>query len=186
MAFACFKCFAPKEIGLPSAAYKMAGVWQNTTTENYGVWLREYLVLPMAKALIAERLVQNPTFEVREGGKKLHCTTNCRMAIPVEEDLIEGESTLEEPNLSMTYAVQGFWEGEGDTAKFVTRRVTPLLNEGKPNTMKRWVDPATGELVITQDWGTGKVFTARFERSEDSANIIVSPAPPTGSKAGLW
>jgi hypothetical protein len=110
MAFACFKCFAPKEIGLPSAAYKMAGVWQNTTTENYGVWLREYLALPMAKALIAERLVQNPTFEVREGGKKLHCTTNCRMAIPVEEDLIEGESTLEEPNLSMTYAVQGFWE----------------------------------------------------------------------------
>jgi hypothetical protein len=100
--------------------------------------------------------------------------------------------------------------------------------------MERWVDPATGELVITQacacacmhaiphctslyrtcstclytyqllhvslprttttsplpsypqDWGTGKVFTARFERSEDAANIIVSPAPPTGSKAGLW
>ena len=91
----------------------MAGQWNNTTVDNYGVWLREYLALPMAKVLIAERLAQNPTFEIRNGGKTLHCTTNCRMAIPVEEDLVVGESQLEEPNLSMTYAVAGAWEVRG-------------------------------------------------------------------------
>ena len=107
----------------------MQGQWNNTKVDNYGVWLREYLDLPMAKVLIAERLSQNPTFEIRNGGKTLHCTTNCRMAIPVEEDLIVGESQLEEPNLSMVYRVAGAWEVRAYAAwscsSFVAERHAP-------------------------------------------------------------
>ena len=36
--------------------------------------------------------------------------------------------------------------------------------KAKRTVQSRWVDATTGELVIEQDWGAAKPFTARYKR----------------------
>ena len=47
---------------------------------------------------------------------------------------------------------------------FVATRHSDAVNRGRPTVQRRWVEAATGELVITQDWGASKIFTARYKK----------------------
>ena len=149
--------------GLPPMAHKMVGSWINVKSENYRLFLSECLRLPKYKYLIAERLSPLPTFEIRDGGKTLHCITHCKATIPVEEDLITGSNRLFEPNLSSTYVVDAEWID----GVFTDTRVCPEVNGGQPIHQKRWVDEATGQLNVHQSWGTGVTFVALFNRAPD-------------------
>jgi hypothetical protein len=107
---------------------------------------------------IGERIHPTPTFSIVNG--ELHCKTVCLGAKPVIEVLVPGETTFREPNLSIDYTVTSCWEG----ASFTATRQSLAVNKGRPTVQRRWVCPTTGRLVIKQDWGGKKIFTAYFSR----------------------
>ena len=86
-------------------------------------------------------------------------------AKPCFETLVEGPSTFFEPNQSVTYDVNGRWEG----ACFASTRQSEEVNGGRPILQRRWIDDATGELHIVQDWGGAKSFLARYIRRQPDA-----------------
>ena len=108
---------------------------------------------------MAERIHPTPRFTLEEGG--LICETICLGAKTVRESLVGGESTFHEPNLRMDYSVRAHWEG----GAFVATRCCAMLNKGRPTVQRRWVDPASGQLVISQSWGGKADFVARYNKA---------------------
>ena len=101
--------------------------------------------------------------------RTLCCETLCLGAKPVHEELIEGETRFHEPNLGVDYLVTSSWQqskSSGESTRFVAvRRNVAAGPDATPTEQLRYVT-ATGELVITQDWGTNKQFTAWYKKAE--------------------
>ena len=161
-------------------AFKMKGAWVCVEKENYRDFLKECLGLPMYKYSIAEYLSQHPTFEIRDGGTTLHCTTHCKAAIPVEEEISVGHRQIEEPNMTTIYEVDTKWVD----GVLHDVRVSPDVNGGKPIRQRRWVDEETGRLHHHQNWGTGVTFVSIYERAPPSAEKRTATAPV--GKTDLW
>ena len=144
---------------LPPAAHAFVGAWRHRHSLNYGDFLKEAAGLPWAIRKIGERIHPTPTFRIVDG--VLWCESTCLGAKPVHEKLCVGANLpFHEPNLGVDYSVRAWWEGEC----YVSERRADNINGGRSTVQRRWIDSATGELVIAQDWGGEKTFVAYFTR----------------------
>ena len=155
-----------KAASLPGAAQAFLGEWTHVQSTGYAEFLSECAGLPWAARKVAERIHPTPSFALRmdEGGDDVLCSsTRCFGAKPVYEVLREGESSFHEPNAGQTFRVSGRWEGH----RFVTTRQKVHSKRARetPTVQKRWVDPVSGTLTITQDWGGSKQYVACYTRA---------------------
>ena len=153
---------------VPDAATQQAfvGRWSLVGSENYAAFLEE--AVGMSSSIlrkIAERIHPTPIISFNDNGT-LRIETVCIGAKPVVELLEPGDYAFFEPNLRANYKVNAHWQG----GTFVAERQNDSINGGRPVLQRRWVDRLTGRLVIEQDWGAGKKFTARFERAQQHKN----------------
>jgi hypothetical protein len=143
---------------LPAAAHALVGQWRHLHSDGYAEFLADVVGLPKLVRMIAERIHPTPNFTVHDG--QLHCETVCLGGKPVVEELVVGSTTFLEPNQGVTFDVDGWWEGDAHVAS----RRHPTVNGGLPTVQRRAIDAATGELVVTQDWGGMKRFVAHYAR----------------------
>lgn len=128
---------------------------------GYGAFLTEAAGIPAAKAALAERLGHpNPCFFTDANGAFM-CETRCFGGKPVVERLMPGLSSFFEPNLRVRYDVNARWEGH----TFVSSRRVSGARDQPSVQQRRWIDHATGELVVQQEWGSSSgPFIARYKR----------------------
>jgi hypothetical protein len=149
----------------PEGLERFVGGWKQVHSEGYPSFLAEAVGMPWAMRKIAERTVPTPTFSVRGGA--LSCVTRCLGGKDVHELLVQGETTLYEPNLRVEYAVSSKWEGDC----FVSSRQCDKINGGQPTVQRRWIEPSTAsaanveeELHVTQEWGGTCCYKTRYVR----------------------
>ena len=143
---------------IPQAARAFIGEWKWVRDENYGTFLADCMNLNWAVRKVAEHIHPSPSIRIENG--KLVSETSLDVPIkPYIEVLAVGDTTFHEPNQNVDYVVRAVWEG----AVFVATRQCDTINGGRPIVSRRWVDDATGELVIAQDWGGKRQYTAFYE-----------------------
>ena len=146
---------------LPSAALDLVGNWCHVRSEGYSAFLADCAGLSWALRKVAERIHPAPRFLMEDG--QLVCETVCLGAKMVREVLLPGETSFYEPNLKVEYTVSAEWDGNA----FVAARQSPAVNKGRPTVQRRWIDGATGQLIIKQSWGGKQDFTAYYTRDSD-------------------
>lgn len=61
----------------------------------------------------------------------------------------------------VTWHYKTWWE---DGTVLISQKISPKQNGGRPITARRYVT-AEGDLIVTQEWADGKVFTQRLVRA---------------------
>ena len=102
----------------------------------------------------------------------LACTAGCRVemigAKPMVETFGGGDCAFKEEDQNVkgvVWSVRVWWEAGG---VLCSEKVSSQQNKGRPITVRRWIDQ-TGELIVTQKWAPGKVFTQRLVRAGPGA-----------------
>ena len=113
---------------------------------------------------IAKRIKPKPTWSLEQGGKQLRCRVEMLGAKPILETYGGGECAFKEEDENVKgvmWSTRVWWEAGG---VLCSERRSSQQNKGRPITVRRWVERA-GELVVTQEWAPGKVFTQRLVRA---------------------
>ena len=58
------------------------------------------------------------------------------------------------------WSVRQWWEKDGNV--LCSERRAPTQNRGRAIKVRRYIDPADGALVVTQEWLPGRVYTQRL------------------------
>ena len=184
----------PSPLDLPAEASNFVGTWTQVGVENYDAFLKEVVGLGYMTRKIALRIKPRPTWWIDDPagspqemggvapppgrGAVLFCRVECFGAKPIFERYTGGELSFEAADANVDgvmWQTRTWWEAGG---VLCSERRSESQNDGRPITVRRAVHTtgSTVELVVTQTWGPGKVFTQTLRRDVDGAE---TPAATT-------